>query len=316
MISVIVPVYNVEEYLNRCIESIINQTYRDFEVILVDDGSTDNSGVICDEYSNTIEYINTIHKKNGGLSSARNVGIDYARGETITFIDSDDYISPYYLEILKKLISHEGVEVGVIGFAVGESTEYCFSEFHDSDEIIYESMDYIFDMITNSYLQSACGKIYSRELFENCRFIENRVLEDTGLTYKIFYYASKICVSKEPLYYYYQRSGSIMHRKFSEQDYSGILSYEERVLFFKNIGENRLYERFMQQYVGMALKYYYLSYRYLYFDKEERRRLLFSLRRGYDDCHNSIEWSPIAMLVGFVGKKFPLIVGWLISFFI
>lgn len=212
-ISIIVPVYNVEKYLDRCINSILKQTYQNLEIILVDDGSTDNSVEICDEYAKKDNRIKVVHKANGGLSDARNVGIDNATGEYIGLIDSDDWISEDMYLILYNNIKKENADIS------------CCNKFlvYTNMMIPYGNVDFyevmnseraIELMCTHGYLEtSAYAKLYKKEIFQNIRYPKGKVNEDIYTTYKLLDKASKIVYDATPLYYYRQRKGSITNSK-------------------------------------------------------------------------------------------------------
>ena len=212
-ISVVIPVYNVSKYLNQCIESIINQKYKKLEIILVDDGSTDNSAQICDEYAKKDYRIKVIHKENGGLSDARNTGIDNATGDYIGFVDSDDWISEDMYLTLYNNMKKEDADISC-----------CNRFFAYSNKIIpygtvnfYEVMNSeraIELMCTHGYLgTSAYTKLYKRETFKDIRYPKGKVNEDIYTTYKLFDRASRIVYEAVPLYYYRQRKGSITNSK-------------------------------------------------------------------------------------------------------
>ena len=185
LISVIIPVYKVEEYINRCIDSVINQTYKNLEIILVDDGSPDGCPKICDEYAKKDSRIRVIHKQNGGLSDARNVGIDNANGKYITFIDSDDWIPIDSINILYKNLINTKSEI----------SSGCLLEVFSDNRKNYSNNDYeVYSKIEglkNLFLlhdisNSASGKIYDISLFDNIRYPVGKLYEDLGTTYKLF----------------------------------------------------------------------------------------------------------------------------------
>ena len=231
-VSVVVPVYNVEKYLNRCIDSILNQTFRDFELILVDDGSTDQSGRICDEYKEKDNRIVVIHKTNGGLSDARNYGIDRAKGEYITFIDSDDWIKERYIEVLYN---------NAVKFKVDISAVNLHKEYDDRSERSCDITEGVFDGKAamqflygdiSIYLNVACAKLYKIDLFEDIRYPVGKLHEDGFTTYKLLYFSNTVYFSNEDLYSYYQRQGSIMN-KFSVSRFDEYEVYIERKKFFE-----------------------------------------------------------------------------------
>ena len=211
LISVIVPVYNVESYLPRCVDSILAQTYPSLEIILVDDGATDNSGAICDAYGAKDSRITVIHKANGGLSSARNAGLDAAQGEYIAFVDSDDWIEPeMYSHMLSLLHKYEAKLVCAGRYDVSEKTgEKNVGLCPKKEEVLTgeELVGKIF--LWDGCDSSACDKLYHRSVLEGFRYPEGKVCEDVPVTYKIVLRAGKAVLCERPFYNYYHRSGSI-----------------------------------------------------------------------------------------------------------
>lgn len=220
-ISVIVPVYKVEEYVSRCVDSILAQTYRNLEIILVDDGSPDTCGAICDEYAGKDPRVLVIHKVNGGLSSARNAGIDIATGEYIAFVDSDDWIEPDTYEHLLGAALRYDVKLVCAGrydvdSATGEKTkglcppreevvtgkEMCRRIF------LWENMD-----------SASWDKLYHRALFREIRFPLGKIVEDVPIMYLIALDAGKVCMCDKPIYNYYHRPGSITTARISEKTF-------------------------------------------------------------------------------------------------
>jgi len=210
-ISVIVPVYNVENYLARCVDSILAQTYEHLEVILVDDGAKDSSGVICDTYAAKDSRVQVIHKENGGLSSARNTGLEAATGEYITFVDSDDWIEPDAYAHLLDLMENYQVKLVCGGRydVSGKTGERTLGLCPKVEEVISaeELAGRIF--LWDGCDSSACDKLYHRSLLENFRYPEGKVSEDVAVTYKIVLQAERVAMSDRPFYNYYHRSGSI-----------------------------------------------------------------------------------------------------------
>lgn len=204
LISVIVPCYNVEEYLPKCIESILNQTYRNLEILLVDDGSPDNCGRICDEYAAKDSRIRIIHKKNGGLSDARNAALDVMTGEYVTFIDSDDYVSDDYVEYLYKIIKESGVKLSVSSyqtFVDDSSAEICTNNplfvkiVHTNDALTGMFYQQIFDT-------SAWAKMYHRSLFsDGIRYPKGWLYEDLPTTYRLMMKCDYIAFGNYRSYY-------------------------------------------------------------------------------------------------------------------
>lgn len=232
LISIIIPVYKVEPFLRQCLDSVIGQSYANLEIILVDDGSPDRCPEICDKYAQKDNRINVIHKENGGLSSARNSGLDACKGDYITFVDSDDWISEQYIETLFLLIIEEDADI-----VIGENKLF-YNNCLDIDKNKR--------IITNNYTQQEAlnalfrknlvshtvswGKLYKKSLFKNLRFPIDRYHEDEFTTYILFFNSTKITYTNKILYYYRQRLGSITGTEHN-QDF--ICAKEQQLAFFK-----------------------------------------------------------------------------------
>ena len=217
LISVIIPVYNVENYLDECIQSVLQQTYKNLEIILVDDGSTDNSGVICDEYKDKDTRITVLHQKNGGISKARNVGIEYAHGEYIGFVDSDDFIHPQMYELLYAAIHKEQTDVAICReFAFFEKEELPTVQSYRITEETFETANR--QKYCKKFLEAFTGpttwawnKLYKKECLEGVRFVEGKRMEDIRFSSDIVKNIEKAVWIPERLYFYRQRQGSIMN---------------------------------------------------------------------------------------------------------
>ena len=234
LISVVVPIYKVEEYINKCLDSIINQTYKNLEIILVDDGSPDNCGKICDDYVKKDKRIKVIHKINGGLSDARNKGIEKAKGEYITFIDSDDYIEKEYVELLYKTIIEEDSDIAIgshtvlyetgmeLKKATGEKT--LLTPKKVLERILYDdNIDY-----------SAWAKLYKIELFKKIKYPKGRLFEDAATTYKLIDSSKKIAINSKSIYNYIIRNNSITNAAFSKKKMDLIISTKEMCNYIKD----------------------------------------------------------------------------------
>lgn len=227
-VSIIVPVYKVEKYIRICIESILNQTYDNWELILVDDGSPDKCGEICDDYAQKDNRIKVIHKPNGGLSSARNVGLDAITGEYVTFLDSDDFWHTDYLKILTKFIIEENADIAQCNFIRGVETS--FPVIKKNIKISCHNNHSIFlEEIANIIM---CGKIYKASLFEDIRLPIGYINEDDWTTWKLYYKARKIVVTNQQLYYYTINPHSIMGTNRKKTDLRYFDAYKERISFF------------------------------------------------------------------------------------
>lgn len=219
LISIIVPVYNIEQHLKKCINSIISQTYPNFELLLVDDGSTDHSGSICNSFAIEDSRIKVIHKENGGLSDARNVAIPVARGNYILFIDGDDYIDQEYISYLYELQKKTSADIAVCEFNyVNENGTRINHPRNDGIEIVMDQRQSIYELLsTKLYSNSASGKLYKRELFDNIRYPKGRLFEDIATTYRIFLKSNTVIFGAKALYYYVQHSDTISTSTFSEK---------------------------------------------------------------------------------------------------
>lgn len=245
LISVILPIYNVAGYLRECIESVRRQTYRNLEIILVDDGATDDSPKICEEYKNVDERVKVIHKSNGGLSEARNVGIENAMGEYIALVDSDDILMPFFIEKLYSLCSEKNVLISAcsfVKFSAIDNVTVCSSD--SNIEVIsaqtlikriYEGKDVAIGF-------TAWNKLYHRSVFNELHYPIGRIYEDTFVTYKLFLLANSIAITNESLYLYRVRLGSIMNesslslRKLKD----GIDANASVVYYYHQIGNAEL----------------------------------------------------------------------------
>lgn len=215
MISVIVPIYKVEKYLKRCVNSLLNQSYSDFELILVDDGSPDNCGNICEEYAVKDKRIRVVHKRNGGLSDARNAGLRIAKGEYIAFVDSDDWVATNYLETLLKVIEltdSDICECEVLK-TTGEIENY---KKKDEKYTSYSSEKALELLICDKILhQYVWNKLYKRSCLKDIPFVVGKINEDEFWTYQVFGNARQITKISNVLYYYFQREGSIMGNHYN-----------------------------------------------------------------------------------------------------
>lgn len=217
LISVIVPVYNVENYLRECLDSIINQTYQHLEIILIDDGSTDSSGNICDEYAKKDSRIVVAHRDNKGVSGARNVGIELSKGEYITFVDSDDAIHEKFLEKLYDAIKQYNVNIAVSNYYVYNEMDNLFYYHHVKNEgvSLFNHNDFLYHLFKQDEIGLAlglsCGKLYARELFDLIRFPLGRVHEDTIVVHKLFLSVEQFVFVHRVDYLYRKHSNSIMN---------------------------------------------------------------------------------------------------------
>ncbi len=212
-VSVIIPVYNVSSCLWRCLDSVLSQTYRNMEIILVDDGSTDDSGEICDAFAARDGRIKVLHQENGGLSAARNAGLEMMSGEYVTFIDSDDYVNRKYVEILTACAVSGDLDLVISGSVkFPDGTEPCMDKTDAAEEgpVLYTARETAEQMMYRRITMYAHGRLYRSRLFEKIRFPIGKFFEDIPTTWQVLKQADSIAYIKRPLYYYRQRMGSIV----------------------------------------------------------------------------------------------------------
>ncbi|AXI26460.1 glycosyl transferase family 2 [Gemella sp. ND 6198] len=273
-ISVIVPVYNVEQYLERCVDSIINQTYKNLEIILVDDGSTDNSGKLCDELVQKDDRIRVIHKENGGLSSARNRGIEEATSDLIGFIDSDDYIDKDMYELLLNNLKKEEADISMCGHydvfsGVVENQVTKIQQWKLTKE---EAIKMVMEAKILSV--TAVNKLYKKILFEDLKFEIGKIAEDAFIMVKLLDKCNIIAATNEKKYYYIHRGNSITTQKFSPKFLNVIEAYEQNYDIIKNNYPNLLNVSITR----LNWAYFYVLDRLLvdkdYTDKELENKLI------------------------------------------
>lgn len=246
-VSIIVPIYNVEKYLKRCIDSILKQTYKELEIILVDDGSTDSSGLICEEYKENENRIKVIHKNNGGLSSARNAGLDIATGAYLTFIDSDDWIAENHIEQIMNALEAKSADIAVCGIVVidGKTSNVYKSVDNICEFTSYDAIDNI--LMGGSIDVSACNKVYKNEVFNNVRYPEGENNEDAAVIIDILSKVKKIVQIPDNSYYYYQRKGSISKTPILKDYYNQMKHAED--IYQKCIRISMLFSEKAKYYV-------------------------------------------------------------------
>lgn len=297
MISVIIPIYNVENYLERCIESIKRQTYQNLEIILVDDGSTDKSSEICEIQSSLDKRIKVIHQKNSGVSAARNRGIDIAMGDYLCFVDSDDFIHSELLETLYKISQREDADIVTCEYQP-------FSQYEEIEEIQImefpktknasgrEALNWLFDD-KRLGVTVVWNKLYKRKIFSDIRFPEGKIHEDQFTTYQLLYKAEKVSYVNLKLYYYLQRENSIMHGDFSAKRLDAIEALQLRNKFILSLNDKDLYGKAVNQLLCLMIFCYYnlsrdyskeieqLELNYIKTYKENRKFLLGNRNRKF-----------------------------------
>lgn len=261
LISVIVPVYNSEQYLEKCVESIQNQSYSNLEIILVNDGSADRCGKICNLLSERDSRISVIHQENGGQAKARNAGIDLAKGELFMFVDSDDYIDIQMAERMYKRIQKDQSDIAVCGhYYLDEAgNELGVYFMQDTVRTGYQILEMAYKGTKNDFLLNSViwNKLYKRFLFEKVHFPEGRLQEDEATVYKLLDQCRKVSILSEPLYYYVRHANSTMTSTYSVKRLDGIEACFERYFYYRKKGGE--YLRFLKPEGDVFASVYYQS---------------------------------------------------------
>lgn len=274
-LSIIVPIYKVEPYIRRCVDSILSQTFTDFELILVDDGSPDSCPAICDEYARKDNRIRVIHKPNGGLSDARNAGIDIAQGDYFGFVDSDDWIEPDMYQTMIAALEQHDADMVACGITqereTGEITGYWPALTEDKVYGRQDFIDHFYPDVRRDILPAAWNKVYKRHLFQTIRYPKGKIYEDAFIQLKLYDCCEKIVVCHKSFYHYiYDRGGSIQNDNYSLRRLHLIEFNLEQYQFFVNLGN-----KIQQQYVlASYLNRYMQNHLSIYiFHKEYKKEL-------------------------------------------
>ena len=254
VISIIVPVYKVEPYLHRCVDSILVQSFTDFELILVDDGSPDNCGKICDEYAVKDSRIHVIHQENGGLSAARNAGIDWvfanSDSEWLSFVDSDDWVDPQYLSLLYQAVKNQQTNVSVTDY-ISATTDKCFTEenYHFSSVLLEPESFWCNNKCSNV----AWGKLYRKSLFIDIRFPVGKLHEDVFVTYKVIFAQERIALLDDKVYFYYTNPEGITGREWSLKRLDSLEGLEQQIQYFQEKRLNCALKHVVRDYCERAV---------------------------------------------------------------
>ena len=276
-ISVIVPVYKVEKYIRKCVDSILAQTFTDFELWLVDDGSPDTCGAICDEYAKKDPRVKVIHKKNGGLSDARNTALDVMNGKYVFFVDSDDWISENALEVMYAAVKMTGAKVatGNIISVYEDGTEKALYAPTQKEQLLVGEK-----LLTTLLRPNACNRLYSAELFQNLRYPVGRLYEDVFIYHKILAQIDSMVLVGKNSYYYLIRNGSIMHTQYNIKFTDIVDAVYDRAKWLESIGQQKLADEtrlFVYSQVAVA---------FAHLDKNNSTHLqrLKEVKAIYDEC--------------------------------
>lgn len=272
-VSIIVPVYKVEKFLDRCIKSLTTQTYRNIEIILVDDGSPDHCGERCDDWANREERIISVHKKNGGLSDARNYGVHFATGDYIMFVDSDDYVANNIVEILLSEINKYDTVMACCDYVKTSGDFADFDKFAE-EEYVLSGREACLSMMNHFYfLTTAWASLIRNDIVKKYKFPTGRNQEDEATTYKYYYASPKVVVTTAKLYGYYQNSDSIMNSHPKRNAEELLMALSERMHFFEMNGDMELKEKTLSLYARCLISALNMGY---VEHNRETKKVLFS----------------------------------------
>ncbi len=260
-ISVIVPVYQVEAYLQRCVDSVMEQTFRDFECILVDDGSKDRSGILCDQYASEDPRFSVIHKKNGGLSSARNAALEIAKGTYLCFLDSDDLLHPKALELMLDVLEKTGADLvssSLLEFFTDSLQTESIDEIHSEILTPSDFLDHLLPRNFGKISVTACGKLYRREIFRTLRYPEGKIYEDLHVYLDVLRSCRTIAVLDKPLYCYYKNPGSITRSNYLAHDRFGEFQVREGYIgYFRSRGLEEQVQYALNDYLTFFMRNFF-----------------------------------------------------------
>ena len=259
-ISVIIPVYKCEKYLENCVNSILNQIFSDFEIILVDDGSPDNSGIICDRLAEKHNKITVLHQDNQGQAAARNNGVKIARGEWLHFVDADDTIHPQMLEALYDAVNKNNVNLAMCSAIQGEVIP---DSFNSPKETVFQTLETTEDNILNLcknekyYYWVVWGKLIHRSIYEKHPLTEGRIYEDNAIVCKWLYEAKKVALTDAPLYFYYVNTTGTTKKDFTQKHLDILWAFKEQIDFFHSIGFKKMTEHLATYYFEISANMLY-----------------------------------------------------------
>ncbi len=303
LVSIIVPIYNVEKYLEVCIKSIIEQTYSNVEIILIDDGSSDNSGYICDEWAKKDERVNVIHKQNGGLSDARNVGKQYANGEYFVFVDGDDYIAPTLVSYCYESAKRYEVDIVVYEwYRVEEEYNELYKDTINPSIERMKGSDLLREFVLNEKGHATiCNKFYKREIWDGIDFPVGKLHEDEYVITDILLKAKNIIVSDNRLYYYRKRNRSITNVFNKKSFYDTLEAIGERCKKLKY--DEELYSVTLNLYLVQIIKIYKIE------QKKEKKKLLKDFRKNFNISMKYLYWKTrVLYIVFYINPKIFLLI--------
>lgn len=301
LVSIIVPVYNAEQYISRCISCILDQTYRNIELILVDDGSSDKSAQIIDEESGKDKRIVVIHKINGGASDARNMGLSMCRGSYICFVDADDIIDPEYVMTMLSIAKEYDCDIVQCDYKKVNSRDIIFTRGDNKISVVSST-----DMLNRIYSESNVdtivlwNKLFKKSVIADIRFPVGIMFEDEVFCPRVIYNASRIAITNSTLYYYYHNNNSVMNMEYSKKKLDIFTALKLRMDFYCKCGLKDLYDKDLYKYMNKLLQNIYLVKKSQIADKSSiKRRLIGDYWGKYREAL-SVSWPlkrKIALLI-------------------
>lgn len=304
LISVIVPVYNREQYIDKCVQSILNQTYTNLEVILVDDGSTDSSSEMCDKWQEKDSRVRVVHQKNGGLSNARNSGIKHSSGEYIAFVDVDDIVHPQMYEALYSLCEKYGLDMAVCKYIYTYDTDISFEKYdlsviEKSAEVFTgaQALEGFYEYYQDRLRIPVWCKLYAAKKIKEIGFVEGKIHEDEFLIHQIVGCCDLIGITDTVLYYYYQSPDSIIRSGYSPKRFDLFLGLRDRFLYFKDRGLKHQAKNWGRKYIRKVLEEWHIvRTQHKEYAGEFREKCLKQLHEDKKLLTSSCELSPVIRL--------------------
>ena len=260
LISVIIPVYKCEQYIESCVAHILNQTFTDFEIILVDDGSPDNSGKLCDELAEKYNKIVVLHQENQGQAAARNNGVRISRGEWLHFVDSDDLIHPQMLDALYNAVTKNDVKLAMCSAVQDEKIPH---DFYADKKVEFKNLEMNEDNFLylcrdlKYYYWVVWGKLIHKSIYEKYLLTEGRIYEDNAIVCKWLYEAKMVALTHTPLYFYYVNTSSTTKKEFTKKHLDVLWAFKEQIDFFYSIGFEKMTEHLATYYFEISANMYY-----------------------------------------------------------
>ena len=287
LVSVIIPVYNVKDYLSRCVDSVLSQTYNNLEIWLVDDGSTDGCSEICDEYVKNDERIRVIHKENGGLSDARNAALDAMKGDYLMFVDSDDFIHKDMISSLISILKDHDADMVFCDMIEGQESVFPPDDPNNIKKTEQFDKENRYDLLYNEKYRhiadTAWGKLYKKEVYQDIRFPKGKIHEDEFVIHHVLSKCSKIVYFPHMYYYHFERKTSITQKAYSLSRLDVVAALEDRCSFFEEYGEEQYVFLSKRDYLRKVQYHYYSLKKFFPAEKEKYGRIMDSYKKIYND---------------------------------